>query len=1039
MIRQSSRFLVSLTLCGVLFCMQANCGGGGSGTSTDGNPSETPETPDIPPPTQNPDDAPPSDDPSDEPVSGPTQTSFVPITFTERAGIARTGDVTTFGLPIAQALNLKSTDTLVVNTEAGGVIPAQFTVTSRWGAAVTDTTAPIRWLLIDLPVTVPANQTVTYRLLASGTPAAPMPALVTTDDLQGIEFNTGPAQFRISKTSASILDRAIIDGVTAIQSAESPGLVVKTVSGTEYRSRDHATLLSTTIERSGPLSAVVRIDGRFPQNFAYEFYITRYLAQYAGVSDEACATHPDGSTNYDCARTRDEFIAKKIAVADFLYPTIEATGPAEIDFSVWIQANAGSRALKVWVTLKNYNSCLVYQSGGVACTEDGSLNTIGVESFALVLDTALASGARYSLVGDNEAVSSGVFTTQASLYQDSSGTDTWDNFKNPAAYGLSATQNDPACPVYRDPFGVCQTSFSPRLSANVSFRGYRFSADGATLASGNQSGGRLGVQSGSFASAMGVRDFWQSYPKTLSVDRTSESRAMLSIGLFPREFSMPHTLRAGEKKTHEVAVSFSTTGGVTEALRQVGAILHPLIAVTDGTYYAKTQTMDYATPFKDRLEATRDLTWNSALIDLATVEVVNPLNSGWPSATLLSMRETYNRYGYKEFGDDPPGAASYEPIIGTDFHKYDFNLGKFKRAISFLDVRTDIAASETFFELARQATAQVSDFGILDTPRSNDLLRRYGFIGHEEHETLGVHDWLRSNMIGSPSIDTFFDAEGLLLGYYLTGFSLWRDDALKLAETTRHIVNESADDWVWVYAPDIQKVIGDFGRQAGNAFRILIAAYRDTHDQADLAALDRLVNLATDSNHFGRWLACPCEDKRVEDAVNVWAISMTLIGFGNYLDLLTESGLTAKAEYETARTILLNNAALISSQMLFLDTQAVSVSDTGVTTTSVWPEPVWTVPYEWYLNGDTSESKNHAGAFSPFYLMTVDALAYAAKYARTTNEQATYMDAARRLFEGGAGYTFEPTWPVGLFSHLGEMKFFATYGDVYRYYDTYGF
>src|SRR3990167_6283807 len=133
-------------------------------------------------------------------------------------------------------------------------------------------------------------------------------------------------------------------------------------------------------------------------------------------------------------------------------------------------------------------------------------------------------------------------------------------------------------------------------------------------------------------------------------------------------------------------------------------------------------------------------------------------------------------------------------MLGTDFQKYEFGLGKLKRAFSTL--------------------------GETDQP--------------------GVPDLVRANAIGSPDLDTVFGVEGLLAEYYVSGDTKFRDDALKMAEAVRYRVEAGAEDW------DINS-LNDTGysknRSVGNAFRVLVSAYRATHDDTYLEALDQMVRV----------------------------------------------------------------------------------------------------------------------------------------------------------------------------------------------------
>src|SRR5215218_5592759 len=64
------------------------------------------------------------------------------LTVRETAGIARNGEVIRSGVPIPRSLNLRGTSTFAVVDSTGKPVPADFQITARWNAALSDTTAP---------------------------------------------------------------------------------------------------------------------------------------------------------------------------------------------------------------------------------------------------------------------------------------------------------------------------------------------------------------------------------------------------------------------------------------------------------------------------------------------------------------------------------------------------------------------------------------------------------------------------------------------------------------------------------------------------------------------------------------------------------------------------------------------------------------------------------------------------------------------------------------------------------------------------------
>jgi hypothetical protein len=94
---------------------------------------------------------------------------LVQLNVTDSTGIVRVNEPVTSGIPLPRALNLTDTAGLRLVDGLGVAVPAQFTVTARWGGTPADTTKPIKWLLLDFQVShLAANANATYILQDSG-------------------------------------------------------------------------------------------------------------------------------------------------------------------------------------------------------------------------------------------------------------------------------------------------------------------------------------------------------------------------------------------------------------------------------------------------------------------------------------------------------------------------------------------------------------------------------------------------------------------------------------------------------------------------------------------------------------------------------------------------------------------------------------------------------------------------------------------------------------------------------------------------------
>ncbi|MFL6199435.1 MAG: fibronectin type III domain-containing protein [Thermoanaerobaculia bacterium] len=181
------------------------------------------------------------------------------LTVRETAGIARSGEVVRSGVPIPRSLNLRGTGALAVVDSAGKTVPADFQVTARWNAGLGDTTAPIQWLLVTFPASVPARGSATFRVVTNGTVANPAPVrplrLTQAGDL--ITVDTGAAVFRFGADPGALFDEVLLDNGTRLIGGGD--MTIRANGG----SAGHSTIRKVRIEHSGPLAAVVVVHGAY--------------------------------------------------------------------------------------------------------------------------------------------------------------------------------------------------------------------------------------------------------------------------------------------------------------------------------------------------------------------------------------------------------------------------------------------------------------------------------------------------------------------------------------------------------------------------------------------------------------------------------------------------------------------------------------------------------------------------------------------------------------------------------------------------------
>ena len=181
------------------------------------------------------------------------------LTVRETAGVARSGEVVRSGVPVPRSLNLRGTGPLAVVDAAGRAVPADFQVTARWNAALSDTAAPIQWLLVTFPASVAANGSAAYRVVTNGSVVNPAPSrplrLTRAGDL--ISVDTGAAVFRLGADAGALFDEVLLDNGTRLINGSD--MTIRASSG----SAGHSTIRKVRIEHSGPLAAVIVVHGAY--------------------------------------------------------------------------------------------------------------------------------------------------------------------------------------------------------------------------------------------------------------------------------------------------------------------------------------------------------------------------------------------------------------------------------------------------------------------------------------------------------------------------------------------------------------------------------------------------------------------------------------------------------------------------------------------------------------------------------------------------------------------------------------------------------
>src|ERR1043166_1367683 len=129
----------------------------------------------------------------------------VPLTITENAGVARSREIVTSGIPFPRG-SLRTNESIALIDSNGTQIPLQTEVTGTWPDG------SIKWLLLDFPASIGKGERQNFTLrTTTGASAITSPSVQIENGPTTLWINTGPLKFSIARNTFSIFDRAYLD------------------------------------------------------------------------------------------------------------------------------------------------------------------------------------------------------------------------------------------------------------------------------------------------------------------------------------------------------------------------------------------------------------------------------------------------------------------------------------------------------------------------------------------------------------------------------------------------------------------------------------------------------------------------------------------------------------------------------------------------------------------------------------------------------------------------------------------------------------
>jgi hypothetical protein len=810
----------------------------------------------------------------------------VPITIADHAGVSRDGELVTFGIPLPRDWQVIDPAALQLSDEAGESAPAQFQVLARWGASPAKKSAPVKWLLVNCRQSIDANgrRTLTLR---KGPSAATLPQRLTIDTTRAgrLTVDTGAATFVINTDSRfNLLEQVTLGGQLLLQPLPPrdaiayraiDGLSVVPGGQPDFTPRKTAAV----VERSGPLSVIVRVAG--------------------SILDE---------------RQR-----------------------AILDYTARWHFAAGSSDVRLDFTVENNHPVIPRADDNQPTNvhNQGAVNSVHVGDMQLKL--RLRDAGAPLIVRTEQDTGITQPSSPLRLYQDSSGTDTWNNYVDEVGWPGN------------------EAAAAPRLQSYCELPGYEISGGGLRAPrTGRQA---LGWMTASRASDNGpsltvaVRDFWQNFPKALE----ASPDGTIAVNLFPNGSQFRHNLRVGEEKTHTVLLHFARGPiDAAESERMARAFNQPLFGVAPADWYARSGTLGDV-PAADL--ARWPLYERYVRIAFEPNPDFDPGRDdpNYGNRTLRQVQEHYNFFGWQDYGDVPLDYEAFgERQAGQMNLKYWYVYGMFLQFCRSGEPR--------WLEIARPAAWHLADVDFLHTPDEGPQHWCHGaYFGHSQHDEPGN---LNPNRNGnSPSVDLFFGVPDLLLAYHLTGESRFRDVALE-GLPAMQAMSEFSN-----FADPILL------RERANLIFAYIEACRETGDERWRSELRKIVRATCDLKNKG-WVSDPERffRGRPDDFLSMFQFCQVVWTLGRYLDFCQE--------YELKDD--LGVGAALTAYADFLVKFAMRDYTPG---RAAMPSQV-------------RGNRDHPDVYleiNNWSLLAADVLAYAAKYSGDRH----YLDAAEKFYQTG--------------------------------------
>jgi hypothetical protein len=311
------------------------------------------------------------------------------VTLTEQSGVTRTSECAVFGVPVPRDWQVTDSSQFGMTDSGGACVPAQYEILARWAGTTNNASAYVKWVLVSYLASVAANESGTIYLNHSGSSASPGTSIsISTAVANRITVDTGAAQFLLNTADFNLFEQVTVSGQTLLDTlGATTAIAYSDIGGTSIVAGGSPDLVArataAVIERSGPLYAVIKIEGSIMHGAVPVLDYTARLHFYAGRAE------------------------------------------ARLDF-----------------TVENNHPVIPYESGQPSNVHrKGAVNSVYIGDLRLKLRLRNTGSALHALAEQSVAVENPASTV--SLYQGSSGSSNWNVYTGTPGWPGSEASSSP--------------------------------------------------------------------------------------------------------------------------------------------------------------------------------------------------------------------------------------------------------------------------------------------------------------------------------------------------------------------------------------------------------------------------------------------------------------------------------------------------------------------------------------------------------------------------------------------------------------------